>query len=280
MPASTRRSPCLGWGLVATTIPVVSRNLAIWVAFDGTDFHGWQRQPGLRTVQQVLEETLQRAIRHPVDLTACGRTDSGVHAAAHVSNFRTDCNLPVDKLLHSFGSHLPDDIGILAVRDVAAHFHATRSAIAKCYRYRIHASQRRPVASLTQRFTHHQWVPLDVDAMRAAARHFIGEHDFTSLAATGTRRETMVRSVFRCDVERHLDEIHVNVEGDGFLWKQVRAMVGTLIQVGVGHWPADDVAAIIAARDRSRAGPTMPAKGLCLQWVRYPPEVLATADRT
>lgn len=250
------------------------RNIAIWVAYDGTDFHGWQNQPGYRTVQGVMEDTLQRCLRHPVELIGSGRTDAGVHAQAHVGNFRTESRISAERLQHSFTSRLPDDLAISAVRDVSNSFHATRSATSKTYRYRLHASAARPVEQLTQRYTYHHWVPLDVAAMQSGARHFLGAHDFTSFAATGTRRESMVRTIFRCEVTRQLDEIWFDVEGDGFLWKQVRTMVGTMIQVGLGRWNPDDVKQILEARERGRAGPTMPAKGLCLQWVRYPEHLL------
>ena len=252
----------------------MQRKLALWVAFDGTDFHGWQKQPGMRTVQGVLEESLQRALRHPVDLVGSGRTDAGVHALAHVNSFATTSDFPLDRLQASLQSRLPIDLSIIAVREVRFDFHATQSAVSKLYRYRIHASQSRPLESFSQRYTYHCWVPLDIEAMQQGAAHFVGQHDFTSLAATGTVRESMVRTIFRCEVHRYLDEIHVDVEGDGFLWKQVRTMVGTLLQIGRGRWRPEDVREIIAARDRSRAGPTMPAHGLCLQWVRYPREAL------
>lgn len=246
------------------------RKLAIWVAFDGTDFHGWQRQPGLRTVQGVLEDALQRSLRHPIDLSGSGRTDAGVHARAHVGSFATDCELTCERIQSSLTSRLPTDLSIIVIREVHPDFRATENAISKMYRYRIHASTRRPVENFAQRYAYHCWVPLDVEAMHVAAQGFIGRHDFTSFAATGMKRESMVRTVFRCEVSRVFDEIHVDVEGDGFLWKQVRTMVGTLLQVGVGRWKPERIGGIIEARDRSQAGPTMPAHGLCLQWVRYP----------
>lgn len=228
----------------------------------------------MRTVQGTLEETLQRSLRHPVDLAGSGRTDAGVHALAHVNSFVTSSDLPLDRLHSSLQSRLPTDLSIVAVREVHPEFDATRSAVGKRYRYRIHAAQSRPVDQLCQRYTYHCWVPLDVQVMKEAATHFIGQYDFTSFAATGTVRESMVRTIFRCEVNRKLDEIHVDVEGDGFLWKQVRTMVGTLLQVGRGRWQPEYVREIIDSRDRSRAGPTMPAHGLCLQWVRYPPEMI------
>lgn len=250
------------------------RNIRLVVAYDGTDFHGWQTQPGLRTVQGLIEQALRRVVRHQVDLIGSGRTDAGVHALGHVGNFKTTCELPVDKLRHAIGSRLPKDVSIVEVRDVHPDFHATRSALCKLYRYRVFNAHRRPVECLVQRYVYHFWELIDLPAMQAAAAHLIGTKDFTSMTPAGTTRETMVRTVLRCDLERHGDEVYIDVEGTGFLWKQVRNMVGTLLAVGRGRWPPEYVTEILERRDRTAAGPTAPAQGLCLQWVRYPPELL------
>jgi len=244
------------------------------VAYDGTEFHGWQHQPGLRTVQGILEQSARRALRHQVALAGSGRTDRGVHAAGHVCSLDTTSELSAYRMRHALGSRLPKDVTIVAVRDVHRTFHATRDAISKLYRYRIHNALGRPVERSTQPYTYHFWHALDVDRMRRAARHFVGEMDFTAMTATGTVRETMVRRVIRCDVERHLDEIRIDVEGTGFLYKQVRNMVGTLLRVGCGQWEPDRVADIIVSKNRANAGPTAPSRGLCLRWVRYPAHLL------
>ena len=249
----------------------------MWVAFDGTEFHGWQTQPGFRTVQELLEQTARRALRHPVSISGSGRTDSGVHAAAHVCHFDTTREFPAESLRHALGSRLPKDIAIIALRDVHPRFHATRSAVSKLYRYRIHNTLRRPVEQVSQRYAYHHWHKLDVERMQRAARHFVGEIDFTSMTATRGIRECMVRRVIRCDVERHLDEIRIDVEGTGFLYRQVRNMVGTLMQVGCGRWEPERLADILASKDRTLAGPTAPACGLSLHWVRYPARLLRPA---
>jgi tRNA pseudouridine38-40 synthase len=251
----------------------MDRNVSLVVAFDGTSFHGFQTQPGLRTVQEELEKSIGRAVRHPATLTGSGRTDAGVHAAGHVSNFRTTCTLEPRRLAHSIGSRLPRDISIVALRDVKPEFRATICATSKLYRYRIFNARHRPVERFTQRYVYHYWEPLDLAAMKSGARYFVGKMDYSSMAASGTKRASMVREVLRCDVERHRDEIRIDVEGTGFLWKQVRTMVGTLVDVGRGRWSADHVGEILATCDRTKAGPTVPARGLCLQWVRYPSEL-------
>jgi tRNA pseudouridine38-40 synthase len=250
------------------------RNIAMCVAYDGTEFYGWQDQPELRTVQSVLEQAVRRAVRHQVSLTGSGRTDRGVHAAGHVSSFPTTNCLPVERLQHSIGARLPKDISIVSLRDVRADFHATRSATSKLYRYRIYNTAGRPVEIHVQQYAYHFWHHLDVDRMREAARLFVGTQDFAAMAGKGAPRQTTVRTVLRCDVERHFDEVRIDVEGDGFLYKQVRNMAGTLIAVGRGQWEPQRVSCILDSRDRANAGATAPARGLCLQWVRYPAEVL------
>jgi tRNA pseudouridine38-40 synthase len=197
-----------------------------------------------------------------------------------VAGFVTTHDLPPDKLRHAIGSRLPDDVAILAARQVHPAFHATHSALTKLYRYRIHNAEGRPVERRTQRMAYHFWHSLDIERMRQAAVYFVGEMDFTAMTATGTVRESMVRTVLRCDVERHLDEVRIAVEGTGFLHKQVRNMVGTLVEVGCGRWEPQRVGEILASRDRRQAGPTAVARGLCLQWVRYPPHLLMCPEQT
>jgi tRNA pseudouridine38-40 synthase len=260
----------------------MERNVRLLLCYDGTDFHGWQRQPGVRTVQSDLEATLRRVLQHDVRVIASGRTDAGVHAFGQVANFRTDRKIPTEKLHHAIGSRLPEDIGIRHAQDVSDEFHATRSAEAKLYRYRIFNSTVRPVSQMAQRYTYHVWRELDLNLMRSAAVGFLGTRDFSSLAAAGCVRHTMVRTIHRCDVYRSGHEIHIDVEGAGFLYHQVRIMAGTLVDVGMGRIPPESIEGILAGMDRSLAGPTAPAAGLCLRWVRYPADLLRSddADRT
>ncbi len=262
------------------TIDAMARTLCLLVAYDGTEFHGWQFQPGLRTVQGVLEGALQRVVRHPVDLIGSSRTDAGVHSAGHVSSFVTSCTLEPDRLGHAIGARLATDLAICNVREVHPDFNARRTASGKLYRYRIHNATRRPVERMAQRYAYHCWIPLDVERMRKAARYFVGTRNFSAMVAGPVTNESAVRTVVRCDVERHLDEIRIEVEGTGFLYKQVRTMVGTLINVGRGMWEPERVAEILESRDRTNAGPVAPAEGLCLQWVRYPPYLLVPPHRT
>ena len=252
----------------------MERNIKLLIAYDGTDFHGWQRQPGLRTVQSEIEDAARRIVRHPVTIRGSGRTDAGVHARGQVANFVTTCNIPVHNLYLALGSRLPAEISLREASEAHPGFVASSSALSKLYRYSLYNSKKRPVDRLRQRYCYHCWHELDVERMRAAASHFLGEMDFSAMASAGCLRQSMVRTVLRCDVHRHLSELRVEVEGTGFLYKQVRNMVGTLIEIGRGHWPVEKVPEILASRQRRQAGPTAPAQGLCLEWVRYPAHLL------
>ena len=253
----------------ADKIAPMERNIRMWIAYDGTEFHGWQSQPQLRTVQGLIEQAIRRVVRHHITLNGASRTDAGVHARGQAAVFSTTCPIPCHNLKHAIGSRLPKDISITHVREVPAGFRASSEAVSKLYRYRIHNHSRRPVEEQLQRYTYHFWHPLDTAGMQEAARHLVGTHDFAAFATSGHQRLTTVRTVLRCEIHRHFDEVRIDVEGTGFLYNQVRNMVGTLIEVGRGHWSADRVPAILASKDRSQAGPTVPARGLCLEWIRY-----------
>ncbi len=252
----------------------MERNVRLLIAYDGSEYHGWQVQQGLLTIQGLLEQAARRVCRHQESIVGSGRTDAGVHAAGQVAHFKTACTIPANNLRRAIGARLPKDISLVDVGDVSRVFHARRDVLRKLYRYRIHAAAGRPVSRTTQRYTYHFWNPLDVERMRAAARHFVGCMDYSAMATKGCERETMVRTVLRCDVHRDLDEIIVDVLGKGFLYNQVRNMVGTLIEIGRGRWEPDHLRLILESCDRSQTGPTAPARGLSLQWVQYPPELL------
>lgn len=249
----------------------MERNFRLVLAYDGTDFHGWQRQAGVRTVQAEVENVLRRLLRSPVDLAGASRTDAGVHARGQVASVRTAAPFPVERLRPALAARLPPDIALLHAAEVPLEFHARRAARSKLYRYRIFDGPARPAGLLAQRYTWHVRFPLDPDRMRAAAAAFVGRHDFAALAGAGCPRTTTVRTVSRVEIRRRAREIVIDVEGDGFLYHQVRNMVGTLVEVGRGHWDPQRVPEILAAGDRTLAGPTAPPQGLCLQWVRYDP---------
>lgn len=245
------------------------RNIRLILAYDGTAFHGWQFQPGLRTVQETVEQAVRRVVRHQVAVVGASRTDAGVHARGQVAHFRTTHQMPVTNLRRAIGGRLPKDVSLIHTDDVPLGFHASRDPTSKLYRYTIHADVHRPVETLRQAHAYHCWNALDTDRMQAAADMLVGEHDFAGFATSGSQRLTTVRRILRLEVRRRYQEVSVDVEGTGFLYNMVRNIVGTLIEVGRGHWPPERMQTIIAGRDRSQAGPTAPARGLCLEWIRY-----------
>lgn len=245
------------------------RNLMLVLAYDGTDFHGWQFQPGIRTVQECVEIALRRTVRHRVAIVGCSRTDAGVHAAGYVANLYTTSPAPNLSIARSLATRLPPDLALIHLEEVPLTFNATQSAISKLYRYRIHNAANRPVERFTHRQVYHPRQTLEIAPMQEAAKHLVGRHNFTSFASAGNKRQSNVRTIHRFELYKSGPEIRIDVEGDGFLYKQVRNMVGMLHEIGRGHWTSDRAKRILSARDRAAAGPTAPAQGLCLQWVRY-----------
>lgn len=247
------------------------------VAYDGTDFHGWQRQEPpdrepLRTVQGVMEEAARRVVYEPVEVTGASRTDSGVHAVGQVAAFTTTKEIPVARLPMALTSALPDDVQVVDAAIVADDFDPISDATSKGYAYTIvHGPPPEFWPDLFQRrHVCRTWHRLDPREMAIGAVHLVGEHDFTSFAHSRHRRESPVRRVLRCEViEESAHRLRIEVSGTGFLYNMVRIIAGTLLDVGRGRLKPDDIATIRDARDRTRAAQTLPAQGLCLRWVRY-----------
>lgn len=267
-PASASPSPTPSQPAVVSPLP--ARNVKLVIAYDGTAYHGWQRQAGLpATVQQVVEEALGRVIRHPVAVSAAGRTDAGVHAEGQVAAFRTDCRIPAGRLAGAVNARLPADIRIRRAADVVLPFHPTHWAAGKLYRYTLFTGGIAPAAGAGRVWHWHRGA--DVPAMAEAARRLLGRHDFTSFESTGSPRRDKVRTLSRFEVFREGDLVHCDLSADGFLYNMVRNLVGTVVEVGRGARRPGWVDEVLAARDRRAAGPLAPASGLCLRWVRYPP---------
>jgi tRNA pseudouridine38-40 synthase len=270
------------------------RNLCLVIAYDGTDFHGWQRQPNAPTVQGSLEDTLARITAAEVKLYGSGRTDAGVHAANQVANFQTGCRIPCDNLRKALNDLLPPTIRIKEVREVPARFHARYDARAKRYRYRI--LEATICSPFLWRFVEHYPYPLDHRRMAEAARRLEGEHDFTSFAAAGdgddeddatgmigeaSGRESpprsqsaMVRTIFRSRLfwRPKTQLLIYEVRGNGFLHHMVRNIAGVLLAIGEGKREPDWSRQVLEGRDRTLGGITAPANGLCFMAVRYPDE--------
>ena len=266
------------------------RNLRLILAYDGSEFAGWQVQPGLATVQGTLASAIGRLSGENVLPQGSGRTDAGVHALAQVATFPTDSPIPLENWLRALNELLPPAIRVLEVKEVAPEFHARKSARAKTYRYRIF---RGPICPpFLARYVWHYPYPLDEAAMTQAAEFVIGEHDFTSFAAVDPERRDLadadknlnhrghrgtqgktemsnVRTIFSSSWTRDADEFIYTVRGSGFLHHMVRNLIGTFILVGKGTVKLEDVGRILAARNRSAAGATAPASGLYLVSVEY-----------
>jgi tRNA pseudouridine38-40 synthase len=243
------------------------RNIRFTLSYDGTDFHGWQTQPGLRTVQQTLEEALADLTGERLRVNASGRTDTGVHAVGQVVNFHTESSFTPDVLLRATNARLPPDVVVREAAEAPESFDANRDARRKLYRYVIHDG---PVPDLfMQRYCYHTRHRLDAAAMSRAAAPLRGTHDFRSFETDWPNRASSVRTITRLAVNRMGDWIWLDVEADGFLYNMVRAIAGTLTNVGRGYWPESQVIRILQAADRTQAGPTAPAQGLFLMRVTY-----------
>lgn len=251
--------------------------LRMVLAYDGTDYSGWQIQPDRRTVQGLVRGRLTQMAGEPVALHGAGRTDAGVHASGQVAHFHPPRDLPTDAWQKGLNAMLPEDIRILGVEQAPVGFHARKSARDKVYRYQIHQGEVCPPFQV--RYCHHEPRPLDVEAMRKGADFLMGEHDFASFQASGSSVKTTVRRVIRLDIQPERSLLEIRVRGTGFLRAMVRNMVGTLLEVGIGARDSGWVGEVLEARDRDAAGPTAPARGLFLVQVHYPPdeEIAATA---
>ncbi len=244
------------------------RNLKLVLSYDGGDFHGWQTQPGFRTVQETLETALQQLTGDKVRVNASGRTDTGVHAVGQVVNFTSNTNIALDVLARAINAHLPADIVVREAADMPESFNANRDAKRKLYRYVINDA---PVPDLfLRRYCCHVGRRLDAAAMARAAVVLRGRHDYHSFETEWPNRASSVRTITHLTVNRMGDWIWLNVEaGRPLLYQYECAIAGTLMNVGRGYWPESQVAAILNAEDRTQAGPTAPAQGLFLMRVTY-----------
>ncbi len=243
------------------------RNIRLTVAFDGTAYHGWQIQHNAPTVQGLLSEAIARITGERAVLSASGRTDAGTHARGLVANFFTASGLPLPQMVRALNSILPRDIRILSARRVPPRFHARRDAVSKTYRYQIYLGPILPPHLIREYF--HFPYRVDIHRMEAAAKLFLGEHDFTSFAKTDAGRTGAVRRILRCELKKTGRRLLLTVEGNGFLHHMVRNMAGTLLEVGRGTIAPEDFRRLFARRDRKLAGFTAPSNGLVLVKVQY-----------
>lgn len=242
-------------------------NIKITIEYDGTRYHGWQRQNNVITIQETIENAINKVTGENIKLIGSGRTDAKVHAKAQVANFKTNTHIPVERLPYAINSQLPKDIVVKKAERVPETFHAQKSAVSKIYTYTIYNA---PFPSPLRRF-HVCFHPkhLDVKKMKEAARYFIGEHDFASFRATGSDVKTTVRCIESLEVERNGNLITIVMRANGFLYNMARIIAGTLLDVGSLRKKPEDIPYIIKSRNRELAGKTLGPQGLCLEKVIY-----------
>ncbi len=249
-------------------MPAMSiRNVKLTILYDGNEYHGWQIQPGQRTIQGTLTEVIQDLIGGEVRVFGASRTDAGVSALGQVALVQIDTLIPVENLARVITHRLPPEIAVAQAVEVPQDFDLMSAAKSKLYRYTFFTGQLRPVLQI--RHCWHLPAKLDIAAMVQAAAMLVGKKDFKSFAAAADKRQTSVRTIFRCDVSRIDDWVYIDVEGDSFLYNMVRNIVGTLVEVGSGRWKPERINEILDAKDRTAAGPIAPASGLCLMWIKY-----------
>ncbi len=244
------------------------RTFKLIIEYDGTQYKGWQVQPGRPTIQGVIQETLERLTGKPLSLIGSGRTDAGVHAVAQAAHFKAETRMDVPSIQRALNSLLPPDIVIKEIEEVDDSFHARRQTRCKLYEYRI---LNRGLRSAFHRgYAWHIPYPLDLGRMEEATEFLLGEHDFSSFRSAGSSTKSPVRRVIRAEWKRGRDGlVRFEIEGSGFLKQMVRSLVGTLVEVGRGKITPEEFRRILASKDRTKAGPTAPARGLFLKEVKY-----------
>ncbi|ODM08909.1 tRNA pseudouridine(38-40) synthase TruA [Eisenbergiella tayi] len=244
------------------------KRVMLTVAYDGTNYHGWQLQSNGISIEEVLNRCLTELLKEPVQVIGASRTDSGVHAFGNIAVFDTRARMPGDKFSYALNQRLPEDIRIRGSREVSLTFHPRKTDSIKTYEYRILNEEfPNPVKRLYSHFT---YLPLDEKKMNEGAKFLIGEHDFKSFCSVNAQVESTVRTIYSCEVQREGTEVVIRISGGGFLYNMVRIIAGTLMDVGNGKYPPETVADILKAKERTAAGPTAPARGLTLISYEFP----------
>ena len=246
------------------------RNIKLTIEYDGKDFNGWQKQPDKLNIQGTIEKAIERVTGEIVELTASGRTDAGVHSLGQVANFKTNTNIPIEKIPVAINSQLKKSIVIKKAEEVDEKFHSRLSCKRKTYRYIINNS---PEGSAIYRnLETHIPYKLNVKKMKEAIKYFIGEHDFKAFKASGTSSKSSVRTIYDAKVYEDKERIFIELTGNGFLYNMVRIIAGTLVDVGSGKIMPEDIVNIINSKKRENAGKTLPPQGLYLLNVDYSEE--------
>lgn len=243
-------------------------NLKLTLCYDGSRYHGWQRQKNAVTVQQMVEEALGKIVKTPVTVAGCSRTDAGVHAKEYVCNAHVTTSVPDDKMPYALNCLLPDDISVLSCQRVEEGFHARFDTVAKEYCYLVHNGPHKNPFS--RNFAWHFPYPLEFERMQRAAEELIGTYDCSVFEAAGSdTKGSRVRTIYICRLTRKEEEIQLKIRANGYLYNMVRIMMGTLLAIGTGKLPPDCIPGLIAGKDRRQAGPTAAPQGLYLTRVWY-----------
>ena len=243
------------------------KRVKLVVAYDGTNYHGWQVQDNGITIEEVLNRTISELVQEDIKVIGASRTDAGVHACGNVAVFDTESQIPGDKFSFALNQRLPEDIRIQESCEVDADFHPRYADTVKTYEYNI--LNRRVELPSKRLYAAFCYYPMDIERMNQAAAYLVGEHDFKSFCSAGAQVQTTVRTIYAVNVTKEDDMVHIRITGNGFLYNMVRIIAGTLMQVGTGLMEPEQVKGILEARDRSKAGPTAVAKGLTLVEIRY-----------
>lgn len=244
------------------------RRIKLTVAYDGTNYHGSQIQNNGETIEGVLARELSSLLKEEILLIGASRTDAGVHARGNVYVFDTNSRIPAEKFALAGNTRLPEDIRIQHSQEVPMTFHPRHQDTIKTYEYRI-LNRNLPLPEW-RLYSYFTYVPLDIEKMKQACLHFVGEHDFASFCAAGSQVESTVRCIYDLQVKKEGEVITISVKGNGFLYNMVRILAGTLMKVGAGQIQPEEIPEIIEAKDRQKAGPTAPAHGLTLVEIQYP----------
>ena len=254
---------------------MATRNIKLTVQYDGSGYHGWQIQPGQKTIQGELVEVVSNLVGVRTYVHGASRTDAGVSALGQVANFIIDSPIPAENFVKAINHRLPRDIIVTEAVEVDRNFDVSGSAKSKLYRYTIFTGKNRNVLR-TRNCWHHPG-SIGVEAMNTAAAMLIGTHDFKSFAAAADKRDSSIRTVTQCKVTQSAGGcltakerwIYIDIEADRFLYNMVRNIVGSLVEIGRGKWKPEKISEILEAKDRTAAGPIAPAAGLCLIWIKY-----------
>ncbi len=243
------------------------RNIKLVIEYDGSGFNGWQKQPNKLNIQGEIEAVIENITKEKIELIASGRTDAGVHAIGQVANFKTNSNIPIEKIPIAINSQVKNSIRIKSAEEVDERFHSRYNCKRKTYRYIIDNSKYG--SSIFRNMTYHMPIKLNINEMQKAVKYFEGEHDFKAFKSSGTSSKSSVRTIYEAKVIKKNEYIILELTGNGFLYNMVRIIAGTLVDVGLEKLKAKDIPVILEKKDRQKAGKTLPPQGLFLVKVEY-----------